>query len=548
MKLCAIIPSYNHATLIADIVAMLRQVQLPVFIIDDASDAPAQQSLAVLHTPERGVIVTRLEKNQGKGGAVLAGFGLAIAAGYTHALQVDADGQHDLSALPTLIDAAKQHPLALISGKPIYDASIPKGRKIGRWITHVWVWVETLSFRITDSMCGFRVYPLGAVEKLLSKTSLGRRMDFDGEIMVRLFWQGVDVVMVPVRVMYPQGNSSNFDMLRDNLRISKMHAKLVCTMLLQLPSILAHRPAKGGNHWSAVRESGAAWGVVFCVTAYKLMDRAGCRIVLMPIVFYFYITGKKQRHASANFLSKALGRTPSFVEGYQHFLNFACRGLDTLGAWSGRITSDAISEVNPEIVAAMASETKGALIVVAHMGNVELARALLAPELRERMVVLTHTRHAENYNKVLCKHYPDAALNLIQVTEIGPETMITLQQHIEQGSWISIAGDRTAVLSSGHVSRAPFLGVDAPFAHGPWIMASLLSCPVYLLFCLPENGHYNLIVERFSERILLPRGGRTEALQRYTSDYAKRLEHYAKQSPFQWFNFFNFWDDSYARD
>ncbi len=242
MNICAIVPSHDHWTVAGLLVSRLRALGLPVIIVDDGSAEPARTALAGLHAPDDGVTVHRLVVNQGKGVAVVEAFRLAWTAGFTHAVQVDADGQHDLDALPALLAMAKRHPEALVTGLPRYDGSIPPGRKIGRWITHVWVWIETLSFQIADSMCGYRVYPLAAVRDLLERQSVGRRMDFDTDIMVRLFWRGTPVCGLPVRVSYPSGNLSNFDMLRDNWRISKMHTRLVLSMLLHLPAILVHRP------------------------------------------------------------------------------------------------------------------------------------------------------------------------------------------------------------------------------------------------------------------------------------------------------------------
>ncbi|PKU24594.1 glycosyltransferase family 2 protein [Telmatospirillum siberiense] len=242
MKICAVVPSHNHWTALAGVIGGLRSAGLPVFIVDDGSAEPARSAIARLHAPEDGVRVHRLAVNRGKGVAVVEAFRLAWEAGFTHALQIDADGQHDLDAVPGLLALAGRHPQALVTGLPRYDASIPPGRRIGRWVTHVWVWVETLSLRISDSMCGFRVYPLAAVHALLGRHKVGRRMDFDTEIMVRLFWEGTPVLGLPVRVTYPPGNISNFDLLRDNWRISVMHSRLVLTMLIRLPSILAHRP------------------------------------------------------------------------------------------------------------------------------------------------------------------------------------------------------------------------------------------------------------------------------------------------------------------
>ncbi|HLN22607.1 MAG TPA: glycosyltransferase, partial [Patescibacteria group bacterium] len=346
MNLCAIVPSHNHHTVIASVVARLRALGLPVFVIDDGSSEPARSAIAALAGD--GVTLRRFEDNQGKGAAVVDGFRLAAAAGFTHAVQVDADGQHDLDALPALLAAAEESPDALVSGEPVYDASMPLGRKIGRWITHIWVWIETLSLRITDSMCGFRVYPLAAVLALLAEESVGRRMDFDTDIMVRLFWRGTPVRMVPVRVVYPPANTSNFDMLRDNVRISWMHTRLVLSMLCRQ---WCKRSPQVASHWSALGERGAYWGLRFCAGAYRLLGRRGCLVFMAPIVFYFFAFGRQQRRASQTFLSRALNRPVRLRESYRHFLGFAARALDTFIAWTGGARADAVHIANGEVLA-----------------------------------------------------------------------------------------------------------------------------------------------------------------------------------------------------
>ena len=236
---CCIIPSRNHHLVVAEVVAQARACRLPVFLIDDASGQPAQGVLATL--AGEGVRLTRLEQRAGKGGAVTLGLRQAAAAGFSHAVQLDADGQHDLSRLPDLLALAEAQPAALVSGVARYDASVPKLRRWGRQLTHFWVWVETLSFSIADSMCGFRAYPLAPTMRLLEHASIGRFMDFDTDIMVRLYWQGTPVVMLPVAVIYPPDNTSNFDMLRDNWRMTKLHARLTVSMLPRAPRLLWRR-------------------------------------------------------------------------------------------------------------------------------------------------------------------------------------------------------------------------------------------------------------------------------------------------------------------
>jgi glycosyltransferase involved in cell wall biosynthesis len=240
-QFCAVVPTHDHYKALGTIVEVLRGQGLPVIVVDDGSGETAREAVARLHDPERDIEVIRLDRNLGKGGAVAVGLRRARAQGLSHAVQVDADGQHDLTQLAPLLAASRARPEALVSGRAVYDASVPRARQYGRWVTHAWVWVETLSFRIADSMCGFRVYPLAATLAVLDSEPVGQGMDFDTGIMVRLFWRGVPVVQIPVGVVYPEGNTSNFRLYRDNWRITRMHARLVMAMLGRLPSILRNR-------------------------------------------------------------------------------------------------------------------------------------------------------------------------------------------------------------------------------------------------------------------------------------------------------------------
>jgi glycosyltransferase involved in cell wall biosynthesis len=243
MKVCIVIPFYNHAGAIAHVVDSLKPLELPCFIVDDGSDAPAQQVLAQIALRESWVKLLRLPENGGKGAAVMAGCDAALAAGFTHALQIDADGQHDAADAARLLDQARQHPAAMVSGAAVYDATAPRSRRYGRYLTHVWVWINTLSLDIRDSMCGLRVYPLAPTCAIWRRHRLGHRMDFDTEIMVRLHWSGVRVIAIPTRVTYPRDGISHFKMLEDNVFISRMHTRLFFGMLIRLPALIGRRLA-----------------------------------------------------------------------------------------------------------------------------------------------------------------------------------------------------------------------------------------------------------------------------------------------------------------
>jgi len=235
-----VIPVYNHGPSALRMVQAVRAQGWPCIVVDDGSRA---ECAALLDEAARdpGVRLLRWARNRGKGAAVVAALHEALARGHSHALQIDADGQHDAMDIPRFFERSRARPDAVICGTPLYDASVPKGRLVGRYVTHVWVWINTLSLDVRDSMCGYRLYPLAATQALLERASIGERMEFDTEIIVRLHWQGVPVVNLPTRVTYPRSGVSHFRMWRDNLRISGMHARLFAGMLARLPWLLGRR-------------------------------------------------------------------------------------------------------------------------------------------------------------------------------------------------------------------------------------------------------------------------------------------------------------------
>ena len=228
---CAVIPVFDHSSELRGIVARLRLAGLPCILVDDGSAPSHATVMSRLARQDEAVEVVSHSRNRGKGAAVKSGLRRAWQRGFTHALQVDADGQHDLDDLEAFLTAARTRPEAMICGRPLFDESIPKGRYYSRYLTHVWVWINTGSFAIPDAMCGYRVYPLGRVIPLLDQEVTGDRMDFDIEILVRMYWRGVPLEWLPTRVRYQPGGISHFRLFDDNRRISQMHARLFFTMI-----------------------------------------------------------------------------------------------------------------------------------------------------------------------------------------------------------------------------------------------------------------------------------------------------------------------------
>ncbi|CAG7856751.1 hypothetical protein MCAMS1_01361 [biofilm metagenome] len=239
VKICILVPVYNHEAAIPGVVEKLKTYKLPCFLINDGSSVSCSQVLAECANKESVwlTLITRPE-NGGKGAAVIDGMKTAYRMGYTHAIQIDADGQHAINDIPQFIAAAENSPKALILGQPQFDASAPKNRLYGRKITNFWISINTLSTAIADGMCGFRIYPLAAVIPLLDKASLAEGMDFDIDIAVRLYWQGVPVINIPTKVSYQKNGVSHFRLWDDNLLISRTHARLFFGMLLRSPILL----------------------------------------------------------------------------------------------------------------------------------------------------------------------------------------------------------------------------------------------------------------------------------------------------------------------
>ena len=223
---CILIPTYDNPRTVRRVVERVRAHLPEVVVVDDGS-GPEHRAIVASLGHEGLAHVTHRTRNGGKGAAVKTGFEVATGLGYTHALQVDADGQHALGDIPRFLALAQAQPDALVLGQPRFDDTAPLGRRIGRKISLFWTWAEAGS-AIGDAMCGFRVYPLSSALEASRRT--GDRMDFDPEIAVRIAWTGAPILQVPTAVRYvarEAGGVSHFKPWLDNWLISTMHTRLM---------------------------------------------------------------------------------------------------------------------------------------------------------------------------------------------------------------------------------------------------------------------------------------------------------------------------------
>ncbi|TXG93237.1 MAG: glycosyltransferase family 2 protein [Rhodocyclaceae bacterium] len=543
---CIVIPIYNHGASIGKTVRGLIRHGYPIYIVDDGSDLATRQALSKVQQHHAQVRLFHLPVNQGKGAAVMHGMRQAFSAGFTHALQIDADGQHATEDVPAFMALGQEDPEAVVCGKPIYDETIPKGRLYGRYVTHFWVWIETLSFDIGDSMCGFRLYPLEKTCRLIDEVQIPTRMDFDTEIVVRLAWIGIRILNLPTRVTYPSDGVSHFKMLEDNVRISKMHTRLFFGMLPRMPLILWRRAtASRAIHWAKTKERGSISGMRFLMALQALLGERVTSWALHPIVMYFFLSSSTSRTASRKFLIRVAqlkgAPEPGWRETYFHMYEFAQSAMDKLSAWRGNIQSSQVDFQNREVLNELIQSKRGALLIGSHLGNLEMMRALASREHQITINAVVYSDNAMRFNSVMEEACEGFTVNLLQIKDFGPDTAIILKEKIDKGEWLVIVGDRTPPSENGRVVLVDFLGMQAAFAMGPVLLASLLECPVYLFFCVKKNGQYSVDVEKFAEKIELPRQNRLQAMQDWVQCYASRLGAHAMAAPLQWFNFFDIW-------
>jgi glycosyltransferase involved in cell wall biosynthesis len=229
VQFCLLIPHYNHHQQLIRFLPAVAAQKLPCLIVDDGSRLESLTLLRDALMPFSSMTLLAMPRNRGKGRAIKTGMAWAASQGYTHVIQIDADGQHNVEDIPRFIALAQAQPDALISGRPTFDQSAPAARRHGRKVTTGVCMVETFSSAIRDGLCGFRVYPVTSFEKVQDRYYLGNRMDFDTEILVKSVWLGIPLNYLDTPVIYPEGNISHFNYLRDNLILIKLHCRLLLT-------------------------------------------------------------------------------------------------------------------------------------------------------------------------------------------------------------------------------------------------------------------------------------------------------------------------------
>ncbi|KAF1026287.1 MAG: hypothetical protein GAK37_02703 [Pseudomonas sp.] len=299
------------------------------------------------------------------------------------------------------------------------------------------------------------------------------------------------------------------------------------------------------RHWANHQERGSFWLMKLTAFGAKVLGRTLLSPVLYGIVLYFFLFGRSARRSAWQYqqrLAAWSGRAdlrPTHRRVFGQFMAFADSLLDKLDVWNGKLDLTRIEILDPGALRRQLRSERGQMLVGAHLGNLEVCRALAELGEQVTMNVLVHTKHAEQFNRLLGEAGA-SKVRLIQVSELDPATMLLLSQRLDDGEWLAIAGDRVP-LHGGRTVRVDFLGQPAAFPQGPWLLAGLLKCPVNLLMCLKHAGRYRLTLEPFARHIEWKRSDCNQVVALHAARYAERLGQFCLQAPEQWFNFYPFW-------
>jgi predicted LPLAT superfamily acyltransferase len=294
------------------------------------------------------------------------------------------------------------------------------------------------------------------------------------------------------------------------------------------------------RHWASMGESTFVAGIWLLFGVHRLLGRTVFRALLWPVVLAYWAARPSLRAHSLGYLRR-LQPDAGWREGLAHVRLFAETLLDKLLAMAGRYPLDRVQERGAEAVRRQALAGRGGVLVTAHTGCLELCQAIAETRPDFKVNVLVHTRHAESFNRILKRLHPQAGVDLIEVTDLDMALTLKLAAKVAAGEFVAIAGDRVPVRGSKTV-RIPFLGGEADFPVGPYLIAGLLGCPLFLMLSLHEGMGYALEFELLADKVSLPRRAREAALAEQARRFADALAARLRRSPYDWFNFYAFWD------
>ena len=314
----------------------------------------------------------------------------------------------------------------------------------------------------------------------------------------------------------------------------------------------AQEVKKEAAHWSSFSENTAVTGVRLLYFLFRAGGRGLFWASLWPVLIIYWLMLPQVRQSSHDYLEHAyrsgiLSRKPSTFTTLRHLFRFADTMLDKLLAVAGHFTEKDLHVVGRE---ALFADKRGGVLVTAHTGCLELCQVISEKRDVRKLHILTYTLMSRRFMRILTRLNPAIELSHIEVTALTPATLVMLSEKVDAGDYLVIVGDRTPI-ASGAVSKAAFLGETAAFPNGFAMLATLLQCPLWAMICRREtetNARYRMTIEKLWEPKPVARKERSAHLDRLAGRFAQVLENNLKASPWDWFNFFDFWHQGAGRE
>jgi predicted LPLAT superfamily acyltransferase len=314
------------------------------------------------------------------------------------------------------------------------------------------------------------------------------------------------------------------------------------------------------SHWSTQKEEAAGyWQLAFTLVLFKLMPVIFLKAIAFPVGFFYFLFSRKGREFSRAYLRQLAIAFPGLkISSLRHIISFSIALVEKLESWGGKVSFKRIHFQNDDIIELIKKleKSEGAMLLSSHLGNMEFIRALadfnrtgVSKDIPVNAIVdFNVTAH---FNRMLRRLNPNSSAQIINARELGPQSILILQDRLSAGELVVIAADRTSAVSTSRYLPLPFLGSEAPFPYGPFFLAALSEAPIYAVFAMRKRdlsltSQYNLYVHKSPVSFDCPRREREDRITELARWYTSLLEHYCKLYPCQWYNFFDFWHPAKA--
>lgn len=410
----------------------------------------------------------------------------------------------------------------------------------GRKITNFWVAVNTLSLEIKDAMCGFRIYPLKEIKKAV-EISDTNRMEFDIQILVNAYRSGVKMQWIDTKVAYEKGGVSHFNMIRDNAMISLMHAK----GFFSLPKFAFRKflSSRDKKLWWQRGEKSNDFFLRLTLFCAQYFPNFLLNFMIKSVVSFYYLISKDERKNIREFrrnLAKFSGEDVlKNTSVFSNFYEFGVAICDKFRVWKSKISANELEIINLDrIKNELTNVKKGRILLTAHLGNIEICKALSTKVSGLDMVILAYDENTRKFSEII-NEISGEKVRVMLVNELDVSAMLELKNIVESGVHIGIMGDRIPISGDKFISL-DFLTKPAKFNYGPYLLAGILGVKISSIWCQKIRDKFHIELVDIADEIKLSRD-KISSVEPYLRRYVCELERRCVQTPQQWFNFYDFW-------